>query len=1021
MTRPRHPRTLRQRIFFSFLVALLPVMVLCVPAVEFLLLPKIAASARQGLENSTRMLKNAVGTAADVAVRNHLKAIAEKNAEIVTHLLAEGDSGRLSGDEVKARAREILLAQRIGSSGYIYCIDSQGVAVVHPNPEVEGTDNTRFSFVREQMARRQGYIEYEWRNPGEPQARPKALYMVYVPGLDWIVSVSSYREEFRQLVDIDDFKSLVLSPRFGARGYAYVVNRQGDTLIHPVLSDYNAFRQSDLSSAFLRTMIDKGSGVIEYRWRNPGEEAVSDKIAVYESIDEYGWVIVSSSYKEEILEPAIWARQLAYGATLLLCLAAALVSYLLSGRLTRPVAAMIAQLDRNARQLRHDPLPVLGDDEMARLAGEFNLFLAAIEATGEELRRQKDRYLILFETSPDAVIVLRDQTLIDCNQAALALFAGPREDLLGKTVLHLSPERQPCGQSSTELAKRLIGQSGPGELTTFEWLHQGLDGRQFDCEVRLKSFGEEGGVPLLVAFIRDITASKRAETLLRDSENKYRLVVENSGDAIFVILGKDIVFSNQRTSLITGYSAEELNSLPFAGLIHPDDRDIVVQRHMERLSGRGDIPSTYAFRIVDKEGREHTVQLNVVLVEWNGRRATLNFVRDITEQRQLEEVLRQAQKMEAIGTLAGGIAHDFNNILMGIQGRTALLAQSARLEPEGREHLRAIDDAIVSAASLTGQLLGFARGGKYQPRPLDLNELVVSSVEMFGSTRKELEIVVAPCPERLVSEVDGPQIEQVLLNLLVNGWQAMPGGGTLRLGTKAVTLGEEFCRRYRRHAGEYGAIIVADSGVGMDEATQQRIFDPFFTTKGQGRGTGLGLASAYGIVDNHGGIITVDSSPGQGTTFTIYLPLSAARPTRLVREDGELHRGRETVLLVDDEELILEVGAAMLESLGYRVLPAGSGEDALQMLADKGQEIDIVLLDLIMPVMDGAAVFDEIHRRLPNLPVVLSSGYAIDDTAQAVLDRGCRGFIQKPYSLALLSRQLRLVLDGEAGGVQQEN
>jgi PAS domain S-box-containing protein len=886
MTAPHQRHTLRKRIFFSFLAALLPVVVFCVVAIEIFLVPAISANARQELHNATLMLKSAVQTAADVAVRNHLKAIAEKNAEIVNHLLGRVAAGEFSLEQAKMRAREILLAQRIGSSGYIYCIDSQGMAVVHPNPGVESTDNTRFAFVREQMARKQGYIEYEWQNPGEERAMPKALYMTYVAGLDWIISVSSYRAEFKELIDIGDFRDLVLSPRFGASGYAYVVNQQGDTLIHPVLSDFNALRQSEQSSAFLRTMLDSGSGTIEYRWRNPNESAISEKIAVYESIAEYGWLIVSSSYKSEIFAPAATLRKVAYGATVLLCLAAALASYLLSGRVTRPVAAMIAQLDRNARQLRHDPLPVQGEDELGRLAGEFNTFLATIEASNNELQRQKDRYLTLFETSPDAVIVLRDHTLIDCNQAALISFVGTKEELVGKSVLDLSPELQPGGRSSLELAAELIGAGKPGQLQTFAWLHRDLHGRCFDAEVQLKGFGYHDGDVLLVAFIRDIT-----------------------------------------------------------------------------------------------------------------------------EQRQLEEVARHAQKMEAIGTLAGGIAHDFNNILMGIQGRAELLALTGVVDLGAREHLRAIEDAVTSASGLTRQLLGFARGGKYQPRPLDLNDLLRSSIELFGRTRKGLEIRVECLATPVVSEVDGPQIEQVLLNLCVNAGQAMPDGGILRLSTGVVDLSEDFCRRYKRPAGRYGVISVADSGIGMDEATQQRVFDPFFSTKGPGRGSGLGLASVYGIVDNHQGIITVTSRPGAGATFTIYLPLSLDAPTALAPHDGEVRKGRETVLLIDDEEMILEVGAAMLHALGYRVLTAGSGELALQCLEERGGEIDLVVLDLIMPGMDGAAVFSEIRQRLPLLPVVLSSGYALDDVAKEILATGCGAFIQKPFSLAVLSRQLRQVLE----------
>ena len=1016
MVTPRRRLSLRQRIFFSFLAALLPVVIFCVAAIEIFLVPAIADNARQELLNATVMLKSAVQTAADVAVRSHLKTIAEKNSEIIGHLLEQATNGEMSRDQVKKQAREILLSQRIGSSGYIYCLDSHGVAVVHPNPGVENTDNSRFAFVREQVAGKQGYIEYEWQNPGEERARAKALYMVYLPALDWILSVSSYRSEFKQLVDIGDFRNLVLSPRFGIHGYAYVVNQQGDTLIHPVLADFNALHQKEQSAAFLRTIIDTGSGSIEYRWRNPGESKASDKIAVYESIPEYGWIIVSSSYKEEILAPATTARRIAYGATLLLFLAAALASYLLSGRLSRPVAAMIAQLDRNARQLSHAPLPVLADDELGRLAGEFNTFLATINAKNRELQREKDRYLSLFETSPDAVIVLREYTVIDCNPASLALFAGTRETILNKTVLELSPTQQPSGRASVDLAASLIGQAKLGGLVTFEWQHRDLDGRVFDTEVQLKVFGNQAETVLQVAFIRDITERKRAEAALRDSENKYRLLVENAGDAIFIAQSGVIVFSNEKTTRLTGYTDEELRALSFAKLIHEDDREMVVERHVQRLRGLRGIPSTYSFRIVERNGKERMVQLNTVIIDWNGAPATLNFVRDITEQRHLEEVARHAQKMEAIGTLAGGIAHDFNNILMGIQGRAALLALTLGGDDKAREHLVAIEDAVNSAASLTGQLLGFARGGKYQPKPLDLNELLQASIELFGRTKKELEIIVDCYPAPVVSEVDGPQIEQVLLNLCLNAWQAMPGGGTLRLTSTVADLSEEFCRRYQRPAGRYAAIAVADSGIGMDESTQRRIFDPFFTTKEHSRGTGLGLASAYGIIDNHHGIITVTSKLGQGTTFTIYLPLSQQAPAQLFPVDADIQPGAETVLLIDDEEMIRQVGAALLESLGYRVFTASSGELALQCLGEREGEIDLVLLDLIMPGMDGAAVFEAIQRDYPGLPVVLSSGYALDDVAKSVLAKGCRAFIQKPFSLAVLSQQLRAVLDGREDG-----
>jgi PAS domain S-box-containing protein len=1010
----RMTRTLRSRIFFSILAALLPVLIFVTIAIGVFLVPAIRTNVRQELQNSTRTLKSSIEAVANVAVRNHLKAIADQNAEIVRHHLALVDQGLLTRDEAIERVRSILLSQRIGSSGYIYCLNSKGIAVIHPNPAVENTDNTKFAFVREQLQRKEGYLEYDWRNPGEKTPRPKALYMVYMESLDWIISVSSYREEFNQLVNIDDFRDIILSPHFGKSGYAYLVNQQGDALIHPKLSEYNVFQQKDLSSAFLQTIIDTGSGSIEYDWRNPNEAEIRKKIAVYENIPEYGWAIVSSSYLDEVMGPANIAQKLAYFTTLLLLVTAALVSYILSGRLTRPVTAMIRQLDINARHMSPAPLPVSTDDEMGRLAREFNTFFQTIDTQNSELRLEKDRYESLFETSPDAVFLIHGITLIDCNSATISIFAGDKKTIIGHTILDLSPPFQNNGQSSADLAKTITQQATENSLQTFEWIHQRLDGQVFDAEVRLKTFGMEQDKPLLVAFVQDITTRKKAEDALRKSEIKYRQLIENAADAILIAQDGVIVFSNTKTSLLTEYSAEEQRTMPFSQMIHKDDQAMVYERYIRRLDGDTDLPSTYSFRMIAKSGTERTVQLNTMTIEWEEKPATLSFVRDITEQVQLETVLQQAQKMEAIGTLAGGIAHDFNNILMGIQGRISLLTIDKNIAPSAKEHLHTIEEHVKSAAGLTRQLLGFARGGKYQPKPTDLNSLVINSVDMFGRTKKEIEFQVDSHATPVVSEIDRQQIEQVLLNMYVNAWQAMPRGGKLRLTTAIATLEESFCKLYDRSAGSYAKISVCDTGDGMDQTTLQKIFDPFFTTKEQSRGTGLGLASAYGIIKNHNGFITVESNLGQGTTFTIYLPLSEKSPYDMPRQESRIQLGSaETILLVDDEEIILDVGQAMLETLGYHILMARSGEQAIQCLQAEGENIDLVILDLIMPRMDGAATFEQIHSISPSLPVILSSGYAVDGLAQKVLEKGCHAFIQKPFSLAELSRIVRNVLDSE--------
>jgi signal transduction histidine kinase/CheY-like chemotaxis protein len=399
-------------------------------------------------------------------------------------------------------------------------------------------------------------------------------------------------------------------------------------------------------------------------------------------------------------------------------------------------------------------------------------------------------------------------------------------------------------------------------------------------------------------------------------------------------------------------------------------------------------------------------------IEWtDGRLVRLQIATDITDAKKMEEELRQAQKMEALGNLAGGIAHDFNNLLMGIQGRASLMAVDMDTLHPQQEHIEAIEEYVHSATNLTKQLLGLARGGKYEVKPVDMNDLVMASADMFGRTRKEIRIHTKTQPAPLVVEADKRQIEQVLLNIFVNAWQAMPDGGELYLETKIVTLDDTYYRPYEVKPGRYAMVSVTDTGSGMDEATRQRIFDPFFTTKEKSRGTGLGLASAYGIVKNHGGMITVDSEVGYGTTFNIYLLKSDKEAHQEVAPTGKIIQGSETIPLVDDEEMIIDVSKAILEKLGYRVVIAKGGEPAIDAVQRIGGDIDLVILDLIMPGMDGSKVFDRIREIKPNMPVLLSSGYSLNDQADDILQRGCNGFIQKPFNISKLSQKVRKILD----------
>ncbi len=377
------------------------------------------------------------------------------------------------------------------------------------------------------------------------------------------------------------------------------------------------------------------------------------------------------------------------------------------------------------------------------------------------------------------------------------------------------------------------------------------------------------------------------------------------------------------------------------------------------------------------------------------------------------ELFHQAQKVEAMGTLAGGIAHHFNNLLMGIQGRTSLMLMDIDPSHLFYEHLKGIEKNVVSAADLTKQLLGFARRGKYEVRTTDLNELIKKTTRMFGRTKKEIKIHCRLQEDLWAVEIDQEQIEQVMMNLYVNAWQAMPGSGDLILETQNTKLDKDFSKLFSVEEGKYVKISVTDKGIGMDQATQQRVFEPFYTTKGMGKGTGLGLASVYGIIKNHDGIIDVYSWKGEGTTFNIYLPASDKRVSGGKKPTGEIIEGTETILFVDDEDMILKVGEQILNRLGYKVIIAKSGKEAIELYKKDQEKIDMVILDMIMPDVDGKMAYEKLKQINPGIKVLLSSGYSVTGQAQEILDRGCNGFIQKPYSLKDISLKLREILDSE--------
>lgn len=413
------------------------------------------------------------------------------------------------------------------------------------------------------------------------------------------------------------------------------------------------------------------------------------------------------------------------------------------------------------------------------------------------------------------------------------------------------------------------------------------------------------------------------------------------------------------------------------------------------------------------------VEISATLIlDENGQPAGYRgLVRDVTERRRserdhkrLEHRLQEAQRLEAVGTLAGGIAHNFNNILMAMQGNISLLLLKPGPSNEISEKLKNLEQCIRDGAGLTRQLLDFARSRKGVVRPENLNDLILKTSRIFARAKREITVETAGLKNIWNVEVDSSQIQQVLLNLYVNAWQAMPEGGKLSIRSCNVILNEHFVKAYGLPAGRYVKISVSDTGEGMEEIVKQKIFHPFFTTKDKQQGTGLGLTSAYGIVKNHGGMIQVTSRKGQGTTFCIYLPASGKPLTPARTSPDQPIRGTGNILVVDDEPFILDITCEGLKEIGYSVFAARNGREAVDIFRSNQDRIDLVILDLIMPEMDGSETYRHLRELVPEVRVLLTSGYDYNQRVESLRRQGCRGFIQKPFDITTLSEKVELIL-----------
>ncbi len=619
---------------------------------------------------------------------------------------------------------------------------------------------------------------------------------------------------------------------------------------------------------------------------------------------------------------------------------------------------------------------------------------------------EKEKLLILDSTSEMFMFMNADLIIHWANKAAAAAVGKKTTELIGKHYHDV------WGSGKEDFGHcpilRTVSQKckQEDELILAEgktWLIRGYP-----------VFAKNENLIGVTAFGQDITARKEAEHALVESEKKYRMVVENANDGILVTHGEYMDFFNPRICEFTGYDVRELKKIPFLDLIHPDDRQMVENRLRRRMTGK-DAERFYSIKIIDKSGETHWVEINPERIEWEGKPAVLAFVSEVTEKKRLEEELRQAQKMEAVGRLAGGVAHDFNNLLTVIEGYGDMLIGQT---DDGSMMQRGIQQILAAgkrAEALTRQLLTFSRKQVLQPKILNLNALIGETEKMLRRLiGEDVEMVSNLTNELQDIKADPGQIEQVIMNLVINGRDAMPEGGQISIKTSMRDITPEQTKIFNDiKPGQYIQLDIADTGCGIDPQILPKIFEPFFTTKDRGKGTGLGLSTVFGIVKQSKGDIQVKTEPGKGTTFSIFLPCVTQEMYLEEKEASKKIKleGSETILVVEDEDQVRLLIRKTLQKKGYTVHDADNGNEAVEIFEKYAEDIDLILTDVVMPRMSGRKVADTVLSSNPDKKIVYMSGYTDEAIVRhGILNPGVN-FLQKPFSSDELLKKVRDVLD----------
>lgn len=885
-------KTKLQTRIFLFLGPFLAVVIIAVFILNYITIQKnLAVKAEKDLKNIHQNMYSSANALLHSSIVNYLRGITEKNLDLVHHYYNMYKGGTLTEAEAKDAIMEKMLLQKVGKTGYLVAVKASGDSLVldlHPHMRGIACEESEGCQVWEQT--RNGYCEYNWKNPLDNSFRKKVAYVQEFKPWNWIFGASSYKDEFIDLVDIDDLKKLIKPITINGSGYFFLFDETNNKmLIHPELEgEKDSKLQTEEGENFIAMIRKDDDGYLTYSWKNPSEEIYRQKYAYIKKLEDYNWYLGASGYIDEINEPIKKFKFISIWVAIISSIALIIFVSFFSRRVLVPLNLITDGVRR------------------------FN--------------KTKDT----FTWNEEDVVEI---------------------DYLGKKFSSMT-----------------------------------LDLKKYMDNLQSK--------------IHELDDSQKEKSELAG----FLTNVINSMPSIVVCVSNELKIThwNLKAEIETGKSAEEVYEQTLCTTLP------LIAQKCEEIRSSIDQKRVYKFSITDRQNESEEAHYDITTYPLSGKGKTAAVIRidDVTERVKLEESLSQNQKMEAIGQLAGGVAHDFNNMLTGILSSVENLENNVK-ENSNKRSLEIIKNAALRTRDLTKNLLDFSRQNNSPQRPFSIHDTIKDTIHILKHSIKKsttLNTELGAPKDTVVGDVS--KIQNMLLNMGINSDHAMENGGTLKYKTSILTNDLE-----KSTAIEMIRIEIMDTGCGIPEKVIDKIFNPFFTTKKQGEGTGLGLASTYAIVKQHFGRINVKSIVDEGTVFTIDLPLVENVEIKKEEKSDILSINGRTILIIDDEEMLLEAASQMVERLGAKVITAQNGEEGLKKYTDRMDEIDLVLLDMRMPLMDGPECFYKLKEINPEVRVVVSSGFSKEGTVEKMEESGLSGFVNKPYRKVELHSALSSVLN----------